>query len=81
MEAWPRRMAFVDYMERSGLIQPVTLELMRGALDFSKELAKAEAARGPVPLSVNISPVQLRSPTFVSDISACLQDADMPPQA
>ena len=74
-------MTFVDYMERSGLIQPVTLELMRGALQFSKELAKAMRTRGPVPLSVNISPVQLRSPTFVSDISACLQDAQMPPQA
>ena len=74
-------MTFVDYMERSGLIQPVTLELMRGALEFSKDLAKAMRTRGPVPLSINISPVQLRSPTFVSDISACLQDAQMPPQA
>ena len=73
--------SFIDYLERSGLIQPVTLELMRGALEFSKELAKTMRTRGPIPLSVNVSPVQLRSPTFVSDISACLQDAQMPPQA
>ncbi len=74
-------LTFVEYLERSGLIQPVTLELMHGALEFSKELTKRLPGRGPVPLSVNISPVQLRSPTLVSDISACLQDASVPPKS
>ena len=73
-------MVFVDYLERSGLIQPVTLELLRGALDFSKLLHDKLKERGPITLSVNISPVQLRSPTLVSDISACLQDVDVPPE-
>jgi diguanylate cyclase (GGDEF)-like protein/PAS domain S-box-containing protein len=72
-------LTFVDYLERSGLIQPVTLELLRGALNFSKVLNERLKGRSPVVLSVNISAVQVRSPTLVSDISACLQDADVPP--
>jgi diguanylate cyclase (GGDEF)-like protein/PAS domain S-box-containing protein len=72
---------FIEYMERSGLIQAVTLELLHGALDFSKLLGQKLGRGKPVPLAINISPVQLRSPTLVSDISACLQDADIAPES
>ena len=73
-------LTFIDYMERSGLIQGVTLELLRGALEFSKTLG-GKLGGNPVPVSINISPVQLRSPTLVSDISACLQDAKVSPES
>lgn len=67
---------FIPVAEETGLV----VELGRWVLDHACERAVrwSDGADGPPLMSVNVSPVQLREPSFVSDVQGALASSGLP---
>jgi diguanylate cyclase (GGDEF)-like protein/PAS domain S-box-containing protein len=68
---------FIPVAESSGLIVPLGRWVMREACQAWIDLA---AAGHPLPLSVNVSPLQFHQPDFVDQVRAVLGETGAPPQ-
>ncbi len=64
---------FVPIAERSGLI------LSLGAWVLRRSCEQAAAWTDPVVVAVNVSPVQLREPTFAAEVAQVLRETGLPP--
>jgi diguanylate cyclase (GGDEF)-like protein/PAS domain S-box-containing protein len=76
---------FIQVAERSGLIVPlgrfVLEEACRAAVRFGLRERRGWGARGPagpLPVSVNVSAVQILDDDFVADVSAALTSSGLP---
>jgi diguanylate cyclase (GGDEF)-like protein len=67
---------FIPAAESSGLIVPLGRWALRQACRAWLELDRAGY---PLPLSVNVSPVQFRQPDFVAQVRAILRETGAPP--
>ena len=67
---------FIPVAETTGLIVPLGRWALRQACSAWRQLA---AAGCPLPLSVNVSPLQFRQPDFVADVKNTLAESGMPP--
>ena len=67
---------FIPVAEASGLIVPLGQWALRQACEAWLVL---EAAGHPLPLSVNVSPLQFRQPDFVAQVRAVLEQTGAPP--
>jgi diguanylate cyclase (GGDEF)-like protein/PAS domain S-box-containing protein len=68
---------FIPVAEASGLIVPLGHWALRQACTAWLTL---DAAGYPLPLSVNVSPLQFRQPDFVEQVRAVLAETGAPPQ-
>ena len=69
-------LTFLDVLEETGLIEVVGRRVIRESCD---QAAKWFAMSGSlVPVSVNISPIQLEAPDFCDHIAGCLADFNLP---
>jgi len=68
---------FIPVAEASGLIVPLGHWALRQACATWLAL---DAAGCPLPLSVNVSPLQFRQPDFVDQVRAVLEETGAPPQ-
>lgn len=68
---------FIPVAETSGLIVPLGHWVLREAC--AAWLALQQAGH-PMPLSINVSPLQFRQPDFVEQVQAILADTGVPPQ-
>ncbi|CAH0190907.1 putative signaling protein CC_0091 [Massilia sp. Bi118] len=68
---------FIPLAEASGLIVPLGRWVLRQACQAWLAL---DAAGHPLPLSINVSPLQFRQPDFVAQVRAVLQETGAPPQ-
>ncbi len=68
---------FIPVAESSGLIVPLGNWALRQACASWLAL---DRAGHPLPLSINVSPLQFRQPDFVRDVRAILLDTGAPPQ-
>ncbi|MFC5547211.1 putative bifunctional diguanylate cyclase/phosphodiesterase [Massilia aerilata] len=68
---------FIPLAEASGLIVPLGRWVLRQACQAWLAL---NAAGHPLPLSINVSPLQFRQPDFVAQVRAVLQETGAPPQ-
>jgi diguanylate cyclase (GGDEF)-like protein len=68
---------FIPVAEASGLIVSLGHWVLREAC--AAWLALAQAGH-PMPLSINVSPLQFRQPDFVDQVKAVLADTGVPPQ-
>jgi EAL domain-containing protein (putative c-di-GMP-specific phosphodiesterase class I) len=66
---------FIPAAESSGLIVPLGQWVLRQACRYWLRLAQAGH---PLPLSVNVSPLQFRQPDFVQQVRAILQETGAP---
>jgi diguanylate cyclase (GGDEF)-like protein/PAS domain S-box-containing protein len=67
---------FIPVAESSGLIVPLGRWVLRQAC---RAWLALERAGHPLPLSINVSPLQFRQPDFVADVRAVLLDTGAPP--
>jgi diguanylate cyclase (GGDEF)-like protein len=67
---------FIPVAEASGLIVPLGRWVLREACAAWGVLAQAGH---PLPLSINVSPLQFRQPDFVEQVTAALADTGVPP--
>ncbi|WP_313168343.1 putative bifunctional diguanylate cyclase/phosphodiesterase [Massilia oculi] len=67
---------FIPVAESSGLIVPLGEWVLREACLAWHALARAGH---PLPLSVNVSPMQFRQPDFVARVESILQETGVPP--
>ena len=69
---------FIPLAETTGLI----VELGRWVLSRAcrQAMVWSEASGVPLMMSVNVSPVQLREPSFVDDVRGALEDSGLPPE-
>jgi len=67
---------FIPIAESSGLIVPLGRWVLRQACAAWLEL---DAAGHPLPLSINVSPLQFRQPDFVAGVRATLLETGVPP--
>ncbi len=67
---------FIPVAEASGLIVPLGRWVLREACRAWLALS---AAGHPLPLSINVSPLQFRQPDFVTDVRAVLEETGAPP--
>ena len=67
---------FIDTAERSGLIRPLGRWILREACRQGS-VWRAEGTE--IPISVNLSPVQLREPDLIDAIEDALADSQLPP--
>ncbi len=67
---------FIPIAERSGLINGIG----EWIIDESVRIAKTWQRSGPRAMSVNVSAVQLRNPSFVAQVSAALRRYDLDPR-
>jgi len=68
---------FIPVAEASGLIVSLGQWVLREACAAWHVLAQAGH---PLPLSINVSPLQFRQPDFVDQVKAVLADTGVPPQ-
>ncbi|HEX6141642.1 MAG TPA: EAL domain-containing protein [Geminicoccaceae bacterium] len=68
--------AFIPLIEETGLIQPVGQWVLRAGCAEARRWLKRPG--GPLRISVNISPRQLRAPDFVASVRAVLDEAGLP---
>jgi diguanylate cyclase (GGDEF)-like protein/PAS domain S-box-containing protein len=68
---------FIPVAESSGLIVPLGRWVLRQACHAWLAL---ERAGHPLPLSINVSPLQFRQPDFVDQVRAVLLETGAPPQ-
>ena len=66
---------FIPAAERSGLITPLTLQILETAL---RDVARWREAGHPVRVSVNLSPYSLRNPECVERLAGLLERARAP---
>ncbi|MBA5687043.1 EAL domain-containing response regulator [Rugamonas apoptosis] len=70
--------AFLPQAEAAGLIDLLTMKVLRMALGHGLEL---RAAGCPLPISVNLSPVSLTNPDLADQIARALRRSGLPPSA
>lgn len=63
---------FIPVAEKTGLIEPLGLFVLRAACEQSREWPE-------IGIAVNISPVQLRNPSFAAQVSEILQSTGVEP--
>jgi len=68
---------FIPVAESSGMIVPLGHWVLRQACAAWLALARAGH---PLPLSINVSPLQFRQPDFVDQVRAILRETGAPPQ-
>ena len=68
---------FIPVAESSGLIVPLGRWVLREAC---RAWLALDAAGHPLPLSINVSPLQFRQPDFVAQVCAVLRETGAPPQ-
>lgn len=72
---------FVNIAEQCGLMVPLGHSILRSAMRQAREWIDAGADRGrPMPIAVNVSPVQFERPGFVETVLSLLDQFDLPPQ-
>lgn len=71
--------AFIPIAEATGLVVPMGRIVLDLALSAIRELNLLRAA--PLRMAINVSAIQLRHPTFVSDIRTGLDRHGLPPSA
>ena len=69
---------FIPVAEQSGYIVPIGRWVLREACLQAKSWLAADLA--PLPIAINISAVELRSPGFVQGVRAILQESGLDPQ-
>lgn len=67
---------FIPLAEENGQIMPIGHWVLQGALSVLKRLQEGDP---DLTLSVNISPVQIRHPRFLGDVSQMLEDSRVDP--
>jgi diguanylate cyclase (GGDEF)-like protein/PAS domain S-box-containing protein len=67
---------FIPIAETSGLIVPLGQWVLREAC---RAWLRLEQAGHPLPLSINVSPLQFRQPDFVAQVRATLAGSGVPP--
>ncbi|HJV00725.1 MAG TPA: EAL domain-containing protein [Burkholderiaceae bacterium] len=70
--------AFLPQAEEGGLIDLLTMKVLRMALDHSLEL---RAAGCRLPISVNLSPLSLTNPDLADQIAEAVRRSGLPPSA
>src|SRR5690606_2322897 len=69
--------SFIPIAEESGLIVELGTWVLRAALRQCREWE--QAGLGPVPVAVNLSPIQFRQPNFYDTIVGALEEAGLAP--
>lgn len=69
---------FIPIAEESGLINELSIWLIKEVCSFNKELINHKIAAFPV--AINISSVQINRPGFISMISQILDETGLPPE-
>jgi EAL domain-containing protein (putative c-di-GMP-specific phosphodiesterase class I) len=70
--------AFLPQTEAAGLVDVLTMEVLRLAL---ADWRRWRAAGMPLPLSINLSPLSLGDPRLAEQLIAAVAEAGMPPSA
>jgi diguanylate cyclase (GGDEF)-like protein len=73
---------FIPLAEETGLIVPLGWEVLREACARAKFWQEANgSARGPLTVSVNLSPKQLLEPNLVKEVARSLSEAGLEPES
>lgn len=70
--------AFIDYAERSGLIEPISMRVME--LACAQFRAWMDAGIAPPRMAVNISAREFRHPDFIDRVSEAVGASGVPPE-
>ncbi|MFN8559682.1 MAG: EAL domain-containing protein [Dehalococcoidia bacterium] len=70
---------FIGIAEETGLIVPIGQHVLEQACDEARDFLRDCPERGPVTVSVNISPRQIQHPDFVQQVAAALERTGLTP--
>lgn len=73
--------AFVAAAEQTGLVVPIGAWVLQAGCEQAQRWRREVPAAADLTVSVNVSPVQLRSPRIVDTVRAALVDSGLPPPA
>jgi diguanylate cyclase (GGDEF)-like protein len=71
---------FIPLAEETGLIVPLGRWVLREALGQAVQWSRAHDRARPLNISVNVSSVQLKTPTIIADVAAALRESEIDPE-